>query len=559
MKTTKLFKSYHLLLMISLLLGISSCKKDKTEAREELAASIDDTEVLPGKNIIITLDEASGKETLDVTVGGASVILFKIDETRYGGIMPVLPEGNYTIDVQGVILESPITIKVPAYSAISDPTPILNEFKDEISQSIDSLKAMNQSTPGSIDIDFVEKLKSEYQGSVAKLSATEKVQLAYYLKANPFKFSMLNKTVTGPSDSKFKVMGLDAGDHLVITSEKMAIAVVVAAGAAGATAASLIWLYKFPSNFAVTAVGVSFITYVIAMEAAGVKAAEVGKLTGIAEALIDWHSTQNVLALKKDVVSTISLQMQYRSINQHDINNSNAVIKQVVDGDNRLIQEDSKIASIFQKILQYFPSISSYSTYQGSIATASIKEIKNAQASNLAINNVSDPTINLTYSKTEDKLKIKATSTSATERAFTFDIIYKNEGLGVTVKKTINATYSEPADSTAIYAASVPGNWTDSHYGILSGVYQFYRSYKMELYANGTGIFPMKPNGFVKDYQITWKVIKIVGGYSLDLRTELYNGPATPADRPELLSYPVNRFKVYDGGGTMLTRDYIKN
>ncbi|MCD0489780.1 Ig-like domain-containing protein [Pedobacter sp. MC2016-14] len=439
-----------------------SVEPESEETVQQAEGSTTSSDVLPGQVAVFSLSNVSAeKDTLNAVVNGKLFTLYKIENNQFGGPVPVIPSGNYDVTIPSMRLKAAIPLKVTAYTPISNPQTVIESFELGLTKNIDSLLKINETNAGLANVQLVQNLQAQIKDLMKDLSAAQKLELAYAIKAQ-------NQQSDGlySMQSAKKVMATDAGDELVKTSHKMAYAVMIAKAAAPAAAVSLYAVYVAPiplKGYAAVLAAVSITTYVIAREYALVHSERVGNLEGIAEAILEretqaiainavslkkaitsitLNATSDALIFERDAVKDFVLPVTFRTITSKDENHASELLRKVVDDDKRMLENDKKIKTEFDRVLSYFPKVGSYKLYSLQLPALAKKVQANASAANLTISGMSDPAIQFSVVKHEDKLKITASSqTITTKKDFTFNVTYKHDLFNTTLTKTFTATF----------------------------------------------------------------------------------------------------------------------
>jgi uncharacterized protein (TIGR02145 family) len=492
MKSNNLNRAFFFLGLFALTILLSCSKRNNSEPqpdevvkpKPETAVKSDSTVLLPAQTVTFELTSSSQlKDTLNATVGGKSFVLYKIEGNKYGGTLPVIPEGTHNVSIPSLALKSPVTVSVAAYMPIADPKPVIESFQTSLNRNIDSLVVFSHDSPD-IDIEFIKSLQAQIQDLLKKLTPSEQIELAYAIKAlnlqtggalNPLsvgdKYNFASQQALPYPYTSFErpkiAMGLDAGDRLVKIGEEFVKMNLISLSALTAALASITAIPYTPPPYkfvpAVTAM-ISITAFVVTRDNAAFKAERIGNLEGIAEFIFEYptqsinqpkiFSTSNAVAplltFKPGIEKPISVPMTFRSVTTQDAQHPSSLLRGVVNGEKDLLAGDKKIEAEYNSITKYLPLVKAYKKYYLRIPAVAKKADMNAPAANLSITKVSDPEIKLAVVKSGDQLKITATSsTIKSVKDFTFDVTYKNEGLNITLTRTFSAVY-DGADETMV-------------------------------------------------------------------------------------------------------------
>jgi hypothetical protein len=444
--------------------------------KPETSVKSDSNVLLPGQTITFELTSTSAlKDTLNATVNGKSFVLYKIEGNKYGGTLPVIPEGTHNVSIPSLALKTPVTVSIAAYTPITDPKAVIESFEKSLSENIDSLVAFNEESH-SIDIEFIKSLQSQIQAMEKNLTASERIEMAYAIKAlnlqtggglNPLSFSgnynFPAQQVLAYPYTTFErpktITELDPGDKLVIIGKQMVKLTIIALAAEPVVIASIAGMLVIPGPYkAIPALttAISITTYIIARDYAAAQAERIGKLEGIAEYIFDYptqttnklkvfsitNAVAPALTFKAGIEKPISVPVTFRNITTQDAQNPSTLVKDVVNGDNDLLSADKKVETDYNGIVKYLPLVKAYKKYFLRLPAVAKNENKNAPAANLSVTKVSDPEIKLNVTKDGELLKITATSSTVkSAKDFTFDVTYKNDDLNITLSKTFSAIY----------------------------------------------------------------------------------------------------------------------
>lgn len=457
------------LLSASLILAVPSCKKgsqpapiEKKEEKEEppirAEVTLSTTEAVPGRIIECEFNStALTKDTVHAILSGQTMILYRTEGNRFSGIVPVLPVGEHALRFHTVESARPMHLGITAYTPITRPETILSETLADLSAAITQLKALpiRENEPGS---NYLEQLLSETSDLIAGLSEAEKTELAYLIAGNnPLQYlppsGEQQPLRAGLLMSRNKK---DAGDLLVDEALKLNQSVNLMIGSGLAAIGSAILLYKARNSYIAVFTGISMGIAIISGLTAVEKAEHVGRLEGVAGVILKFLNgespqTQRLLmnlsaaprlVLPKDESRFFNITMGYRTISTEDSNHPGAVIRQVIADNNELITLSRKIKEAIADVAEYLPSLKAFTAFEGALSTTTTLEEQEAPLDRISLSAASDPAIRLSHTTETGMLQITATSeTIDAERAFTFDVIYRHEGLDITVRKTIEAVY----------------------------------------------------------------------------------------------------------------------
>lgn len=465
MKSNYLFAQLTRIVAISILCFSFSCSKDKgpepkidedkKDPVETAEVTTNKDKVLPGETLMLTFNSTNElKDTLHVDLSGKTMILFKTDVNQYTGIIPVLKSGNYTIKLS-YNLKNSISLTVLPYTTIEKPEMAIGDFKNELSASIANLKALSSTSIH--NISFLENMQAEFDELANNLTASEKIELAYFIKSNKSEVELFKPITQGKASGRMALMSKDAGNNLVNAGLNMKNGVIVAAAAIPVAVYSLRGIFKAPAPlkkyFAIASL-VSVSTYIIALEYAGLKAEEVGKFKDIAVEIITSGTANSFgrtmavnepspkIVYKNGKTQNLPIQIRLNTISDQLANHPSTFVKQVFADNGTLIKIDKQFAGHVNGLLEYLPKIGTYTAFTSKMANTPESVVQEGQIEYFSAANVSDPSITLTYTKENGVFMIKLTSDKIlTVKDISFDLIYRNEDLDITLKNTINAVF----------------------------------------------------------------------------------------------------------------------
>src|SRR5690606_21372759 len=75
----------------------------------------------------------------------------------------------------------PVVLNVLPYTPIKDPEPVLIDFTNEVTSSIQNIRVISSS---SANLKLLEDIVQGFKAKVNELSPAERLELAYYIMAN---------------------------------------------------------------------------------------------------------------------------------------------------------------------------------------------------------------------------------------------------------------------------------------------------------------------------------------------------------------------------------------
>lgn len=104
----------------------------------------------------------------------------------------------------------------------------------------------------------------------------------------------------------------------------------------------------------------------------------------------------------------------------------------------------NKVATTLNSIRSWFSSDPVLTPFNADLPTTPLTETKSIDAGLISIENVSNPAITLTKTGTGTNIQLSAKSTTlTTPTPFTFDVVYRNNGLQITNRRTFSAVYDD--------------------------------------------------------------------------------------------------------------------
>jgi uncharacterized protein (TIGR02145 family) len=142
-----------------------------------------------------------------VQIGTAQTILFKLDTFRMGMWVPVIPTGDYNINLKKAGGQDSFALRILPVTPISDPANYLLELQDESRRMSDSLdRYQRQGILNVNDIKFIREIKSRIDDVLSGLTSIQREELAYFTK----QFNSSLTTLTFPTlDTSLIVPGLN--------------------------------------------------------------------------------------------------------------------------------------------------------------------------------------------------------------------------------------------------------------------------------------------------------------------------------------------------------------
>lgn len=469
-----------LLIIFLCLLLIVSCKKDQKENPETEVPAVtknlemDKGSATPGDIITVKTTFIIEKSAYALTVGTKKVPLIKVDDSTATFMVPYIPSGNLEIDfsVTGSSIKKPFVIA--AYTPVTDPEPVINTYKTNIAVAITEL----QTNKTQAYADILKSLELTFNTEYAKLSTDEKKELAFTIaKLNEAAIVDANSTsrtsLQVKSEADTDAPGLisdDNGEEVVKAGHKFVRLVLKTV--AYATGSSL--LISIPDLLVTKVLGVTTASLAVAYFARSIVQIDIilAKIFGHT-AFIDFVSPGNTLSQKRVVLNArsavmatstggavpedftfskskpvISFQAQsaYRALSDKDKSNSNSFYRDMFTYTTMMVNMHAQLKSTLDNIKSLFTSTPAIPAYNNPIPAEPVTATRVTPANLITIENISDPAVKLNLSAGASILTLNSEGTVVTaEKSFSFDLVYKNDKLGITNRKTISATYSNKA------------------------------------------------------------------------------------------------------------------
>lgn len=537
-------------LFASLLLALffaAGCSKEdkKTDPPvETIALSIDTAQVLPGDAVMIKSGKPITTAEVNITLNGATVKGYASGDSAYVFIVPVIAPGTVSLSIPAIPNSNTLSLEVKNYTRISDPQPIIDEYVAKRNKSIDSVTktvagSNFQLSPQSIVL--LNQIKEEWDVQMSNLSATDKELLAYVLQRNmpdPSQYSF-EELPAGYFAKPGDVKG-DVGDKLVAMAKAYVTVQSVCIGTIPFLIASGVSFVIAPNPVsALVFLGV-FTTFIISRESAIRRAQEVGRLKGVAEAVLETDALKPAEFFNNSEKS-LSMSVGFRNLSTTDASLQQDITSAFTT-EQSFINKDKEVETMYAKATAKTTKLKgAYPSYAGIIG----KQAKGTmtlsiEGSNIQVKGVSDPRIGYSSTLSGTTKKVKITSTATTEINFNLQVAYKRTLDGKEFTKDIACLYKPEFDSTALYKASAIGNYTvNGPPAVGNGPNS--RLY-CELKAGGIAVYtiyddPSWPNGY--SWNIGWSVSKLNNRYYI---LTGWTNPGYLQAEAQPLTYPVTNF-----------------
>ncbi|WP_276482642.1 hypothetical protein [Paraflavitalea pollutisoli] len=514
MKTTALT---HYLAGLCLII-LAGCSKNNTETPvdpnpvEEKTATFITTNATPGGSVVLETSFPLSSATYKITVGGKPATLVKLNNQQAGFILPVVPAGAITVDLTAIGVK-PAAYTVGTYSAITEAQPVISSFISDLNKAVALLEKQQEDTIRQVSasrVAMAKSLRDNFQALYATLPDADRLELAYHLQQMKFNGSdplvngkqVMNTTNLRDPADRLVTLGELVITHTTLTISGMAIAVIgfyapeptllskVLGIAAGAFAvANLAQTWRLIDEFA----------------------DEFGKQTQFKELSTDGGRVaqpagQQARADNVKMMNKVALQFsftsEFQTFSSQDAQSTNAFTKSIFTALDKLSVSYEKFSAAVNYAKSWFSAgAPALETYVSPIRKTPASTTMITPSSKLSFNNVSDPGIQVTYVNNADNtVTIKASSeTVKTEKTFSFDVVYNHAKLGISNKKTINATFNP--NSNEWMARLIGSNWKLTYY--LRMTPQKYQEYTASYNRNpdGASYVPDTDNRLrIKDY-----------------------------------------------------------
>lgn len=363
------------LFMVLAIFMLSGCEKlglgEQTPVRR-IALSIDSTNLAPGDLVTIKLDAPVTGKTTTIMVRDLAAKGFASGDSAYSFLIPVVAAGNASVRLPGLKGSDTLQVTIRSVAPVVDPGKVLTDFALIRDRCMDSLMKQIPGadfTPSVQTQAMFKQLQDEWNYQISLLSAAEKELLAYHVRtrmADPAQFSFMPK----PAGYYGQPQGMDdIGDELILQAKSYVFATVAAVASGwGLTISGTAFLLS-PNPLT----GVVFLavltTYVVMKELAARRAAEVGRLNGIPEAIAESNALQPAAIPEFQVGTerTLSLKIHLRNLKIGDQSLSPDLAKAFAE-DANLEGVEQRIKSAYDSARAFLKHIKvGYAAYTGKI------------------------------------------------------------------------------------------------------------------------------------------------------------------------------------------------
>lgn len=441
---------YPLTLFLLLFVLITSCNKTKenTDAANSNSISLVDTEVLPGQVVVAKANFTPNLSVSNtVLVNGTSVTVYTNDSNQVIFIMPVMAAGKVAIDFAPIGVDKKLDITIKPYTAITKPSDVLTAFNNKVGAIITAFQGHVSSPVIQLDAhynDVLKYLQKSIADNFSSLSATQQTELAYFLQNNlPDPSLFVLEELNSAHYQRQQGVNFDPGLRLLTVATGFRNSVIKTIGFFGIG----VGLSYVPSPDPLTKLLAfsSFVAGSVYLMDALSKVEEIAGLKGLIEKLLDLGGRVESLELNlyKEVAKNVSFRASYRNLITADGNSSSNVIADVFKAEKSFSKLYTDVVTAYNKLKAWFLGVApSFPSYSNPIKNTASYIIYPMAGSKLQIKNVSDAAIQVSYTANDTSLTLKATSTTVTsDRAFTFDAVYTDAQLGVSVTQKISAVF----------------------------------------------------------------------------------------------------------------------
>ena len=524
MKNKTLILKWFLILPF-IFMTINSCKKKEDPApaiqtAEKNIVLVNDN-VEPGEFVIAQANfELAMDSATNIMVGGQMVKTAGMPTNQIIFIMPELPSGKVIVDYTNAGISKTIEVTIKTYTPITQPDIILTDYTTEINKTIANLQSHVEDGIIQLNPDYIDLanyLIQTINANFNSLTPSEKKEIAYFLRMNkpnpadfvrdkltPGFYRRSDDTQYDPGESLVKV-GLKFGRNVAIGAPSLAL------GFSLALLPSPLLIDKVAAVVLITT-GLVFTMNAIS------DAKRVANLTGVADNITDFVFRSSAVELTKNTPLDLRLLGNYRNLSLSDKQSSNTNIVGIFSAFSTLQNGYNKLITIANKVKSWFPwKNPTVPNYTNLIANQSSIQQFSMPGNKITISGVSNPGINLSYTKYPDYLSLRATSkTISVQTAFTFNVTYDDPNLGIALKKVIQAVYIPVLDSSVIKDLLFRDGWQ-----VVSGISEYYlgTNYKYQsigpdtydkyyhcnnMFYTASTYFNDGSGGFSSSYKIGW-------------------------------------------------------
>ncbi|WP_285010203.1 hypothetical protein [Pedobacter faecalis] len=496
-------------------LSITGCKKNKSEEPETIQLEASTNSYYPYEVVQIALQEVSiQQKEVSSTINGKLVKIVIIDNFAHF-IVPDLPAGEYNV---GFVADRPFELSISISHAPSIKTA--EEYHEKYLTGFNNiLNSFEQSTQNNATSDEdkaalaadrqrFKTLFDEYEAAYNKLSPEEKLAFARTMASNYQWIDQLAKVTQSISKNP-----LDIQPKMVTTSDvdlydyetEQNYALTQWLNSSRilrnniAKLAATIMLVPVTSAIPVigtigTGIALGYLATEV-MASLSVNLADMRTLLNTSFAPYDNLLAETEQEYPHGEQRVISIQGRFRSLISSD-QSGNEISGALRAFLTSVIELRSEVTNILNKVPDRF---------KPSVLLASLKTNANIltrqiSGAYLSISNVTNPKVNIDFSKSADgNFQITPTVSGTSDERVSFDITYSNPNFSnKQIRKTITTTVKYQIDSTHIYAKLVLGNWTVTNL-------EDNTSYDMVVHEDGKATYYTSSGS---EFQSTWTIQK---------------------------------------------------
>ena len=464
------------LVLLLCILATIACKKDNKEEKESRTAKSVSLAVLSGTPGDIVATKTSfklDKDNWQIFIGEKPVQLARLNDSVAVFTIPYLSPGSTFIDLSNLGITEKLSFNVLDYIPVSNPEEAAQSFTTRLSEAIGDVSSQE-------DKALLTALKQTFDDRFAKLTIQEKEEVAFAIQKIRFQDASNTSTQSAvkASNHSFTLAfdGIRTSDQLFpirvpqsINSDREFYSAIVSCGAlttlsgsllvggaAGLVAPTgvtqLIGLATFSYSIYVGHKAILYCTLIknysgentsveqpvilgtVNSMASSMKSAGLPSIAANAGV-----GNLNDLVFRKDISYSVSVVGKYRKVSR---STNNAVLQNFIGSINSFAALYNTAAQKLNAIKAWFSNDPEVPTFAPGFAATATDNIKGIASENVYIENISDPQITVSKSATGSNIILKFRSnTISGEKAFTFDIVYKNNNLGITNRKTVSAIF----------------------------------------------------------------------------------------------------------------------
>jgi hypothetical protein len=500
--------------------------------------------------VTTSADLDASKTTWEITIGFQKVTLAKLADRQAAFLVPILPSGATALDLTAIGAKNPPAFTVGTYSPIQNPDAVIATFTNSLATSIAHLELLAKDPAYALpqqNLALVKNLQQSILRELPAASTSEKLEIAYVVQKAILK-PVDYGTLQGVKIADLQLIknsplpgSMQTTQSVVDQAKKLGQLAAAHIAAVGAVVVGV-------ALFATVKIHKSKIMALIgaAIAAIGLNEAlelddQLFNLIGIPSNFVSYQSngpTPTVVTFNGSTTSSLIATATLRTIQASDAGGA-ALLRSAISASQQLASTYTQLRNMLQEIKGLLTGTATeLAPYVSQVKTTAIKSTQSMLGSVLKVANISNPAINITATGDGETLKLQATSPSITTKTpFTFDVVYENSALDVSIKKTVQAEYSN-VDSTEIYKAAVVGAWTAQNFDPNNGPGEVY---KLEMSADGKIVYTVATGA---KYGANWRIVKTDLGYQL-FDSGFWH-PGYYSLKRDRLKLPLRGFKTYN-------------